>query len=130
MKGFLVMAQNKKSEEMASEITYRDKTYALAFNLNVMEEIQNEYGTVEAWGNMVQAENEPKAKDIKYGFMAMLNEGVDIYNEEHAGDDDFEKRPFFTDKQVGRIISEVGILEAAAQIRKTVVDSTKSDEKN
>ena len=76
---------------------------------------------------IVEAAAEPKAKDIKYGFTAMLNEGIDIYNEEHSGED---PRPFFTEKQVGRIISEIGLQEAARTLNKTVIESTKSDEKN
>jgi hypothetical protein len=95
-----------------------------------MEEIQAEYGSVEAWGELVEAEEEPKAKDIKYGFTAMINEGIDIYNEEHADDEDFKARSFLTEKQVGRIISEIGLVEAARRLNKQVIDSTKSDEKN
>lgn len=106
-------------------LTYKGKDYELAFNLNVMEEIQDAYGTVEAWGELVESDAEPKAKDIKFGFTAMLNEGIDIYNEDHE-----DKREFLTDKQVGRIISEVGLEEVAKMLNKTVVDSTKSDEKN
>lgn len=106
-------------------ITYKGEEYALVFNLNVMEDIQEKYGSVEAWGNLVEAEDEPKAKDIKYGFTAMLNEGIDIYNEENG-----TERPFFTEKQVGRIISEIGLHEAAKRLNDTVVDSTKSNEKN
>ena len=122
------MANKKKIEK--SVINYKGNKYELVFNLNVMEDIQDAYGSVEAWGELVEAEAEPKARDIKYGFTAMLNEGIDIYNEEHANDEDFIPRAFFTDKQVGRIISEIGLLEAAKQLNKTVVDSTKSDEKN
>ena len=110
-------------------LTYKGENYELAFNLNVMEEIQDAYGTVEAWGELVESDAEPKvepkAKDIKFGFMAMLNEGIDIYNEEHD-----DKREFLTDKQVGRIVSEVGLQEVAKMLNKTVIDSTKSDEKN
>lgn len=124
------MANRKKIENDNSTINYKGNEYELVFNLNVMEEIQSEYGSVEAWGELVEASAEPKAKDIKYGFTAMLNEGIDIYNEEHADDEDFIKRPFFTEKQVGRIISEIGLNEAASRLNKTVVDSTKSDEKN
>lgn len=116
------MAKNK--EENAS-INYKGIDYELVFNLNVMEDIQNEYGTVEAWGELVENAAEPKAKDIKYGFMAMLNEGIDIYNEEND-----DKRPLLTAKQVGRIISEVGLANVTSKIKSTVVDSTKSDEKN
>ncbi len=125
------MANRKKIEKIEkSIIRYKGEEYELAFNLNVMEEIQEEYGSVEAWGELVEAETEPKAKDIKYGFVAMLNEGIDIYNEEHADDEDFKARPFFTDKQVGRLISDIGLFEAAKTLNKTVVNSTKSDEKN
>ena len=119
------MANKKKVEK--SIINYNGKDYELVFNLNVMEEIQEKYGSVQEWGELVEAEKEPKAKDIKFGFMAMLNEGIDIYNEEHANE---EARPLFTERQVGRLLTEIGLLEAARTLNKTVVDSTKSDEKN
>ena len=117
------MAQRKKVEKKT--IKYKGEEYELVFNLNVMEEIQDVYGSVEAWGNLVEAEEEPKAKDIKFGCTAMINEGIDIYNESHE-----DKREFLTEKQVGRIISEIGLLEAARTLNRTVIDSTKSDEKN
>ena len=117
----------KKAEIQKSVIPYKGEEYELVFNLNVMETIQNEYGSVEAWGELVEAEAEPKAKDIKFGFLAMINEGIDIYNEEH---EDEEPRAFFTDKQIGRLITEIGLFNAAKTLNKTVVESTKSDEKN
>ena len=124
------MANRKQNKVEKSYIDYKGEKYELVFNLNVMEEIQAEYGSVEAWGYLVEAEEEPKAKDIKYGFTVMLNEGIDIYNEEHESDEDFKKRSFLTEKQVGRIISEIGLVEAARRLNKQVIDSTKSDEKN
>lgn len=124
------MANRKQNKVEKSYIDYKGEKYELVFNLNVMEEIQAEYGSVEAWGDLVEAEAEPKAKDIKYGFTAMLNEGIDIYNEEHENDEDFKARAFLTEKQVGRIISEIGLVEAARRLNKQVIDSTKSDEKN
>ena len=124
------MANRKKENVEKSYIDYKGKSYELVFNLNVMEDIQDVYGSVEAWGELVEATEEPKAKDIKYGFTAMINEGIDIYNEEHADDEDFIKRDFLTQKQVGRIISEIGLLEAAKRLNKQVINSTKTDEKN
>lgn len=124
------MANRKQNKVEKSYIDYKGEKYELVFNLNVMEEIQAEYGSVEAWGDLVEAEAEPKAKDIKYGFTAMLNEGIDIYNEEHESDEDFKKRSFLSEKQVGRIISEIGLIEAAKRLNKQVINSTKSDEKN
>lgn len=115
----------RKKEVKKSTITYKGEEYDLVFNLNVMEDIQDKYGTVEAWGERVEASVEPRAKDIKYGFTAMLNEGIDIYNEEHSN-----QREPFTEKQVGRILTEVGLAEAAQILNNTVIESTKSDEKN
>lgn len=117
-------------ENKKQEIEYKGIKYELVFNLNVMEEIQEKYGSVERWGELVEDSEEPKAKDVKYGFTAMLNEGIDIYNEEHAGENNFEERPFFTEKQVGRIISEIGLANVAKSLTQTVIESTKSDEKN
>jgi thymidine kinase len=41
-----------------------------------------------------------------------------------------DEAQFLTEKQVGRIISEIGLVEAARRLNKQVIDSTKSDEKN
>lgn len=115
-------------ENIEREVTfnYNNEDYALLFNLNVMEEIQEEYGTIEKWGELTEANGkEPNAKAIKFGLGAMINEGIDVYNETHE-----EKRPFFTPKQIGRIITEVGLNNIAATMQKTVIESTKSDEKN
>ncbi len=113
------MAKNKNT------IKYKGKEYAMTFNLNVMEQIQDEYGSVEEWGNLTSKAEEPNAKAIKFGLGAMINEGIDIYNEENE-----DKREFFNDRQIGRIITEVGLTNVASKIKSTVVDSTKSDEKN
>jgi hypothetical protein len=124
------MANRKAKDNKKMTIPYKGKEYEIVFNLNVMETIQEKYGSVEKWGDLVEDENEPKAKDIRYGFWAMINEGIEIYNEDHADDTDFIERPLLTEKQVGRIISDVGLAVVAETLRKTVVDSTKSDEKN
>lgn len=113
-----------RKKTKTATITYKGEEYPLVFNLNVMETIQEQYGSVEKWGDLVECD-EPKAKDIKFGFTAMLNEGIDIYNEENDAD-----RAFLTEKQVGRIISEIGLAAAAENLKDTVVASTRSDEKN
>jgi hypothetical protein len=55
----------------------------------------------------------------------MLNEGIDIDNEENGKDE----KPF-TLKQVGRLITEIGLANATATLNNTVIESTKSEEKN
>ena len=113
-------------KDINGELQYRDKTYRLVFNLNVMEEIQSEYGSIEKWGQLTDGSmGEPDAKAVKFGFMQMLNEGIDMNNDELGTDE----KPL-TMKQVGRMITEIGLLEATATLNNTVIESTKSEEKN
>ena len=108
------------------KINYKGQEYKLVFNLNVMERIQEEYGSIDKWGSLTDgSDGEPNAKAVKYGFMEMLNEGIDIDNEENNTD-----IPYFTAKQVGRIITEVGLLNATRVLNNTVIESTDINEKN
>lgn len=101
-------------------------TYPIVFNLNVMQEIQEEYGTLEKWGDLTDgSDGEPDAKAVIFGFTSMINEGIDIENE-NANED---RKPL-TRKQVGRIITSYGLIEATKVMNDTVVESTKSTEKN
>lgn len=111
-------------------VNYKGIDYEIVFNLNVMEQIQDEYGTIEAWGNMTDNENEPNMKAVIYGLTCMINEGIEIYNEDNEGEKDYKERKLLTKKQVGRLISEVGLAEVTSKLNKSVTDSTKSDEKN
>lgn len=111
------------------EIEYNGEKLPLVFNLNVMERIQEEYESVDAWGKLTEAD-EPNARAIKFGFTEMINEGIDIYNESNEGVEGFKPRKPLTLRQVGRIITEVGLTTAAAKLNNAVIESTKSDEKN
>lgn len=97
----------------------------LIFNLNVMEEIQEQYGSLEKWGEITQGDGEPMIKDLKAGIMAMINEAIDIENEEKGTNE----TPL-SDKQVGRIMTEVGIQEIVKKIQEITVASTDSGEDN
>ena len=126
------MNDNRKDNNMAdikdisTEFEYKGKTYRLVFNLNVMEAIQDKYGTIENWGKLTDGEGgEPNAKAVIFGFREMINEGIDIMNEETGND----VKPL-TLKQTGRLITEIGIAEATKKLNKTVIDSTQSAEKN
>lgn len=111
-------------KDINGKIQYKDKEYKLVFNLNVMERIQEEYGSIEKWGDMTSG-GEPNAKAVIFGFTEMLNEGIDIENEENGTD----IKPL-TLKQVGRMITEIGFQNATEKLSETVVESTKSGEKN
>ena len=115
-------------KEISKEFEYKGKEYKLVFNLNVMEVIQDEYGTLENWGKLTDgAENdgEPNAKAVIFGITAMLNEGIDIENEENGTEE-----KMLTNKQVGRMITEIGLQSSAQLMNGVVIDSTQSAEKN
>lgn len=112
-------------KDMNGKIQYKDKEYTLVFNLNVMESIQDEYGSLEAWGELTDVNGEPNAKAVIFGLTEMLNEGIDIANEENGTD----VKPF-THKQVGRMLTEIGIQNATGALNKTIIESTESEEKN
>ncbi len=133
--------------DMVKHITINDKEYPLAFTLNVMESVQEKYGTIAEWGKVLQPTEkvidettgkvaidketgeeiirtlEPKIKDIIWTFKEFVNEGIDIENEEKS-----EKRQFLTSKQVGRLISNFGMLETTAIMQGITVGSMKNDD--
>ena len=123
-------------------IQYKGEEYKLVFNLNVMQDIQEQYGSIDEWGEVTGAgvqrdENgneildaegnpvgvEPDAKSILFGLTCMLNEGIDIYNEEHETD----RKPL-TQRQVGRMMTDIGLQEISKKMHQTVINSTTSDE--
>ena len=104
-----------------SYIESEKRRYPIVFNINVMEEIQEAYGSISAWGKIVEnAEGgEPKVKDLKIGLMLMINEAIDIENEEKN-----ENTPPLNTKQVGRLISEVGFETITKKIQNLTIAST------
>ena len=52
-------------KEISKTLEYKGKTYKLVFNLNVMEVIQDKYGTLDNWGKLTDGtenDDEPNAK--------------------------------------------------------------------
>ena len=113
-------------KDVDKKFNYKGKEYRLAFNLNVMEEIQDEYETLDKWGSLTDGSSgEVNAKAVIFGFTAMLNEGIEMDNEDNGTD----IKPF-THKQVGRLLTEIGLDSMTQQLNEVVVESTKSVEKN
>ena len=119
-----------------TQITVGEKKYPMAFTLNVMEVIQEKYGSLDTWSDALQpdkvedaegilVETEPKLKDLIWTFQQFLNEGIEIENEEKS-----EKRELLTHKQVGRIITTVGLSESGSLIRALTMSESSGDEKN
>lgn len=111
---------------MKEKIIYletENEKYPLAFNVNVMEEIQNEYGSISRWGSIVEnkdsAESEPKIKDLKVGMLFMVNEGIEIENEKSE-----TKRELLNSKQLGRLLSKIGLKDVIEKIKEVSINST------
>ena len=103
-------------------IETENKKYPLVFNLNVMEEIQEQYGSLDQWGKMTENPDGADIKVLKFGIGAMLNEAIDIENEENGTNE-----PMLTAKQVGRILTKVGIKTVFEKIHEITVASTKGE---
>ena len=108
------------------EFEAEENKYSLVFNLNVMEAIQEEYGTIEKWGSLTDGTaGEVNAKALIFGLTEMINEGIDIENETAK-----EPRKLLNRKQVGRLVTKMGLEKTAEKLNTAIVESTKSDEKN
>ena len=106
------------------EILYKGKAYKLIFDLNVMEEIQDEYGTFGKWAELT-VQNEPNIKALKFAFFAMVNEGIRVSNEDNGTDE-----PEVTKQFIGRMLTEFGIVEATKKLTNIVENSAGDDRKN
>ena len=108
------------------ELETEEKKYKLVFNLNVMQEIQEEYKTLEKWGELTDGKSgEVNVKALIFGLTAMMNEAIEMQNDEEGTND-----PLLTRKQVGRIITKAGVENSAKKLNEAIVESTKSEEKN
>ena len=113
---------------MIDKITYLEtdsEKFPLAFTLNVMESIQNEYGTLSEWSELIRNQKEPNIKALKFFITEAINEGIDIENEKSS-----EKRASITSSKAGRIITEIGLKRVANTKTKMITESMPHDEKS
>ena len=111
---------------MIDKINYletKTEKFPLVFTLNVMESIQEKYGTIEKWSKLIQHKDEPDIKALKFFMTEAINEGIEIENEKLN-----EKRKAVTSKQVGRILTEIGLSGTANKIMNTISESIQTEE--
>ena len=111
---------------MIDKINYLEtesEKYPLVFSLNVMEAIQDKYGSIDKWSSLIQKNGEPDIKALKFFMTEAINEGIEIKNEKNN-----EKRKSVTSKQVGRILTEVGLSDTANKIMTTISESIQTDD--
>ena len=106
-------------DTVTSTIEYKGKKFKLVFNLNVMEALQDKYGSLDKWGELTDgSQGEPDIKALKFGFTEILNEGIEIDNEDNGTNE-----PLLTSKQVGRIITEAGLDNVQKKMNEVVIAS-------
>ena len=113
---------------MIDKITYLEtdsEKFPLAFMLNVMESIQNEYETLSNWSELIRNKKEPNIKALKFFITEAINEGIEIENEKSG-----EKRVPITSSKAGRIVTEIGLKKVANTITKMITESMPHDEKS
>ena len=117
-----------KEMEKWPNIEYKGKKYDIVFDMNVIETLQTKYGSFNKWSDLIQPTKEGEECNIealKFGFCEALNEGIDIANEDKE-----DKQEFLSLRQVGRIITDLGLRNIKEKIKESVIESTKSEEKN
>lgn len=111
-------------KDNAGKVIYKEKEYKVVFNLNVMEAIQEEFGTLDKWTELTSGANqEVNIKALKFGYTKMLNEGLEIEAEE-KGEEYKPVTPAF----VGRMLTDIGLENMTKTLQDTVIESTKTDE--
>lgn len=109
-------------------IEYKGQKYDIVFDINVIETLQVKYGSFNNWSDLIQPTKkgvECNLEALKFGFCEAINEGIDIANEDRE-----EKIEPLTLKQVGRIITDLGLKNINKKIEEAVIESAKSEEKN
>ena len=114
---------------MIDKLEYLDDgkvRYPMAFTLNVMEAAEEEYGGVENWAKLMD-QKEPSYKALKFMVLEIINEGIDIQNEKSNGDKKIEP---LTSKQVGRLITKIGLDEIGVKVFKLIQESLPKGDKS
>lgn len=125
---------------MEDKIIYletKTKKVPMLFSFNVMEEMQNKYGSYNAWLHLVRGEKqiinkdntvdyektiegEPDLTAVKLGLLSAINEGIEVENEGKSED---EKMKLYTGKEVGRLLTEIGLNKAGNKLQDAVIAS-------
>ena len=119
-------------KEKITHITVDDIEYPIMFDFNIICWLQNNYVSINAWYELISPtkdennpDNEPKYEVILESIKEMINEGIDYEN-----DCKNSNRKFLTTKQVGRILTSYGVVNAVAKLKQAMADSADSDDES
>lgn len=109
--------------ENKNVIEHNGVKYPIEFNMNVLAEMEKHYeGGWTEWLTLVDQEN---ITAIRWGICQAMNEAIDIENETSDS-----PKPFLTEKQVGRIVTAIGIEASVVQLSSAVVGSFEESDPN
>ena len=103
-----------------------DTKYPMAFTINVMEAAEEEYGGLENWAKLMDS-SEQSYKALKFMVLEIINEGIDIENEKLKDD---KKKDALTSKQVGRLITRIGLEEIGMKVFNLIKESLPKGDKS
>ena len=83
-----------------------------------MESIQEKYGTIEAWSNLIQRAGEPDIKALKFFYYRSYQWRFRNRSWENRKESDTNN-----DKKAGRILTEIGLSGTAGKIMQAISDS-------
>ena len=100
------------------------KEYEMIVNLNVLQELQEKYGSIKKWGELTDGQSgEVDIEALRFGYTKMLNEAIEINNDENG-----TNTPLFNEKQAGRLITKIGMKKATENLNEAFINGTKTDE--
>lgn len=111
-------------KNVSKTVELAGKKYEMFCNINVLQELQDRYGSMQAWADHLDdAKGEASLKAVLDGLAVMINEGIDIAN------DDGKNRQMITRKQLGRMVDEVSLPELLSTMGELISESMQSAEK-
>ena len=93
-------------KDISDTLEYKGKTYKLVFDFNVMQDLQDEYGTFNKWVEKAYGEEtgEPSVAALAFAIMSMVNNAIDEENEDKAPE---EAEKHVTARTANRMLSEM-----------------------
>lgn len=84
------------------KLTLNGVTYDLVFNLNVMEDVFDQYESFEALNrDLISKKDKARIKAIKVTLKALIDDAVSFHNETHT-----EKLSHLSIEQIGRLLKK------------------------
>lgn len=92
-------------KDISDTLEYKGKQYKIVFDFNVMQDLQEEYGTFTNWVEQAYGKKtgEPSMKALSFAIMSMVNNGIDEENEDKKPE---EQKAYITARTANRMLTE------------------------